>query len=101
MRSFQAVTNLWKSAPPLCFPLDISGTELVQKFSIRAKGWDIIMAATTSSFVGMGERPGVPPVNGLPRVTARIGKYEVEAEIGQSATVKVFRALDRDTGRPV
>jgi TonB family protein len=32
---------------------------------------------------------------------ARIGKYEVEAEIGHSATVKVFRALDRDTGRPV
>jgi len=59
------------------------------------------MAATTSSFVGMGEWPGVPPVNGLPRVSARIGKYEVEAEIGESATVKVFRALDRDTGRPV
>ena len=59
------------------------------------------MAASTSSFVGMGERPGIPPVTGLPRLSARIGKYEVEAEIGQSASVKVFRALDRDTGRPV
>lgn len=59
------------------------------------------MAASTSSLVGTGERPGVPSVNGLPRLSARIGKYEVEAEIGQSATVKVFRALDRDTGRPV
>ncbi|HEV3331428.1 MAG TPA: TonB family protein [Bryobacteraceae bacterium] len=59
------------------------------------------MAATTSSFLGMGERPGAPPVSGLPRLSARIGKYEVDAEIGQSAAVKVFRALDRDTGRPV
>ena len=59
------------------------------------------MAASTSSFLGMGERPGVPPVSSFPRLSARIGKYEVDAEIGQSATVKVFRALDRDTGRPV
>jgi eukaryotic-like serine/threonine-protein kinase len=32
---------------------------------------------------------------------ARIGKYEVDAEIGNGTLVKVFRALDRDTGRPV
>ncbi len=101
MRSFQGVTNLWKSPGSICFPLDISGGELVQKVSIRAEGSGINMAATTSSLAGSGERPGVPPVSGLPRLSARIGKYEVEAEIGHSATVKVFRALDRDTGRPV
>ena len=63
------------------------------------------MAASTSSFIGTGQRPGVVPGNGIPngpaRASARIGKYEVEAEIGESASVKVFRAFDRDTGRPV
>ncbi|MDE3159522.1 MAG: TonB family protein [Acidobacteriota bacterium] len=36
-------------------------------------------------------------------LSTRIGKYEVEAEIGSSSggRVRVFRALDRDTGRPV
>src|SRR6185436_4442025 len=38
----------------------------------------------------------------LPRSTpARIGKYEIESEIGQGTVVKAFRALDRDTGRLV
>src|SRR5215831_12332025 len=35
-----------------------------------------------------------------PAVT-RIGKYEVEREVGGGTRVRVFRALDRDTGRPV
>ena len=41
-------------------------------------------------------------VRGLQRpLTARIGKYEVEAEVEEGSRVQMFRGLDRDTGRPV
>jgi len=50
------------------------------------------MASSVMSATGRGDqRP----------FSARIGKYEVEAEIGHSAIIQVFRAFDRDTGRPV
>src|SRR5438270_477892 len=41
--------------------------------------------------------PPIPAGN----VPSRIGKYQVTAEIGNGTLVKLFRASDRDTGRPV
>jgi TonB family protein len=52
----------------------------------------------------VGERDSPAAPRALPKpLSTRIGKYEVEAEIGSSSggRVRVFRALDRDTGRPV
>ena len=36
-----------------------------------------------------------------PSIPARIGKYEVESEIGAGARVRAFRAIDRQTERRV
>ena len=52
----------------------------------------------------VGERDSPAGPRALPKpLSTRIGKYEVETEIGSSSggRVRVFRALDRDTGRPV
>lgn len=52
----------------------------------------------------VGERDSPAGPRALPKpLSTRIGKYEVEAEIGSSSggRVRVFRALDRGTGRPV
>ena len=60
------------------------------------------MAASASSAKGPAGRGRSLSSNGGRRATtARIGKYEVEAEIGHSSIVGVFRAFDRDIGRPV
>ena len=55
---------------------------------------------TASSSAAGGGRTA--PSNGHQRaVPGRIGKYEVEAETGHTSLGRVFRAFDRDTGRPV
>ena len=50
-----------------------------------------------------GEEPRIPetPEGRDEAVPARIGKYEVRSELGNGTLVKLFRASDRDTGRPV
>ncbi len=60
------------------------------------------MGTLTDSMVGAAGEAGAGLLSGSPRpAPARIGKYEIESEIGQGALVKAFRAFDRDTGRPV
>ncbi|HJT89637.1 MAG TPA: TonB family protein [Bryobacteraceae bacterium] len=60
----------------------------------------------TPKIVPLAERKavGTAPAPGgaaLRSVSARIGKYEVEDEIGHTPWMKAFRAFDRDTGRNV
>ena len=48
---------------------------------------------------GFGQAPGL---SGPQRPTlARMGKYDIDAEIGHSFPVAVFRGFDREIGRPV
>src|SRR5579863_10060515 len=60
------------------------------------------MAEPASARVGaeeclLSDGPGTASWPLLPR----IGKYEIEAEIGHSALVRTFRAIDRNIGRRV
>ncbi len=57
----------------------------------------LLAAQAAGAGNGLAPRASSPPRG----ASARIGKYEIEAETGHSALVKVFRAFDRDTGRPV
>ena len=41
------------------------------------------------------------PVPVRPPVPRSIGKYDIQAEIGNGTLVKVFRSFDRALGRPV
>src|SRR5438094_529283 len=58
------------------------------------------MAASASQFDESSLRPAVAAGSSR-SPAARIGKYEIEREIGRGGLIKVFRGFDREIGRPV